>query len=100
MFPAGVPGVALYSDIAAISLAPANDLAESYVFTGIPTLSVLPPAQGEKVMAFGYASSSVITFVDNQPNLSLNPLTAPGTGHGSLSRTSRSRHAVVSVFSS
>jgi hypothetical protein len=69
----------LYSDIAAISLAPANELAESYVFTGKPTLSVLPPAQGENVTAFGYASSSVITFVDNQPNLSLNPLTAPGT---------------------
>jgi hypothetical protein len=69
----------LYSDIAAISLEPADDLAKSYVSTKLPTLSALPPAQGEKVTAFGYASSSVITLVDNQLNLALNPLTAPGT---------------------
>lgn len=72
----------LYSDIAAISLEPASDLAGSYVFTDIPTLSVLPPALGEKVTAFGYASSSVIAFADNKPILSLNPLTASGTVTG------------------
>ena len=69
----------LYSDIAAISLEPADDLAKSYVFTNLPMLSVLPPVKGEKVTAFGYALSSVVTLADNQLNFSLNPLTAPGT---------------------
>jgi hypothetical protein len=69
----------LYSDIAAISVEPAHDLAKSYAFTRLPTLSVLPPVQGEKVTAFGYASSSVVAMADDQLNLSLNPLTAPGT---------------------
>jgi hypothetical protein len=68
-----------YSDIAAISLEPADDLARSYVFPTMPTLSVLPPAQGEKVTAFGYAASSVVTLEGNQLSLSLDPLTAPGT---------------------
>ena len=69
----------LYSDIAAISLEPADDLAKSYVFERLPVLSVLPPVEGEKVTAFGYASSSVVTLMDDQLSLSLNPLTAPGT---------------------
>lgn len=68
----------LYSDIAAISLEPADDLAKSHVFNNLPVLSVLPPIQGENVTAFGYASSSVATLTDNQLSLSLNPLTAPG----------------------
>jgi V8-like Glu-specific endopeptidase len=69
----------LYSDIAAISLEPSDDLAKSYVFPKMPTLSVLPPKEGENVSAFGYASSSVISLEGNQLNLSLNPLTAAGT---------------------
>jgi hypothetical protein len=68
-----------YSDLAAISLEPTDDLSRSYVFTKIPTLSVLPPDKGEIITAFGYASSSVITLEGNQLNLSLDPRTAFGT---------------------
>ncbi|MDR5726966.1 MAG: serine protease [Terriglobia bacterium] len=68
-----------YSDLAAVSLEPADNLSKSYVFTKTPVLRVLPPDMGESVTAFGYASSSVITLEGNQLNLSLNPLTALGT---------------------
>jgi hypothetical protein len=67
-----------YSDIAAISLAPVDDLSRGYQFAKLPMLSVLPPTKGENVTAFGYAASSVLGEEGTQIKLALNPLSAPG----------------------
>ena len=66
------------SDIAAISLEPVNKLARRYDFTKRPTLNVLPPTVGERVMAVGYAASKVLDEDGEQMLLSLNPSTSAG----------------------
>ena len=48
-----------YSDLAVISIVPANDLAKSCPFPLMPNMDILPPAVGEGVAAFGYADTGV-----------------------------------------
>jgi hypothetical protein len=69
---------ASFTDIAFLTVLPANKLAESYSFTRLPMLSVLPPKIGERVTGFGYAASEVLTSDEIEIKLALHPSTTSG----------------------
>jgi hypothetical protein len=67
-----------YSDLALISVEPVDELAKTQQTLKTPILSILPPARGEKIAAFGYASTSTITEEGQQVKFGLNPSTSKG----------------------
>ena len=67
-----------HSDLAVITLEPADELSKDYQFTQVPTLSVLPPSKGEQIRACGFAASQVSGINGNRVELLLNPLSAAG----------------------
>lgn len=62
-----------YSDLAVISVVPVDDLAKAYTFSFLPRLHILPPPKGTKVVAFGFADTSVQAETDNQVKFRLQP---------------------------
>src|SRR5208282_4378466 len=92
MFAVGVPGhsaeralwaaskvaVCPYSDLALISVVPVDDLAKAQPTLGPLRMNILPPTKGEKIAAFGYASTSVVAEIGNQVTFQLNPSTSMG----------------------
>jgi hypothetical protein len=68
-----------YSDLALISVVPADDLAKAQPPLGPLRLNILPPIKGEKITAFGYASTSVVAEIGQQVEFQLNPSTSMGT---------------------
>jgi hypothetical protein len=68
-----------YSDVALISVVPVDDLAKAQPPLGPLRLSILPPAQGERIAAFGYASTGVVNEEGQQVEFRLNPSTSIGT---------------------
>lgn len=69
---------ARFTDIAFVSLTPANDLAKCYTWPSGLKLNLLPPTLGERVVGFGYAASGVEMFDAGQIRLALNPSTTGG----------------------
>lgn len=69
---------ARFTDIAFISLTPANDLAERYSWASRLKLNLLPPRVGERVVGFGYAASAVERADVGRVRLSLHPSTTGG----------------------
>ncbi len=69
---------ASFTDIAFLSVRPANELADAYQFSRLPMLSVLPPSVGTRVTGFGYAASEVLASDDAQIKLALHPTTTSG----------------------
>lgn len=69
---------ARFTDIAFLSLRPANEIAEGYQWHASPHLDLLPPAVGEQVVGFGYAASQVQLIEENQLRMTLNPTTTGG----------------------
>ena len=67
-----------YSDLALMSVVPVNELAKAQPELVAPPLRVLPPAKGEKIAAFGYASTSTISEEGLQLKFGLNPSTSEG----------------------
>jgi hypothetical protein len=67
-----------YSDLAVISVVPANDLAKSYPFPLMPHMDILPPAVGEEVAAFGYADTSVLSEDGDTVKFQPKPLSTIG----------------------
>jgi hypothetical protein len=67
-----------YSDLAVISVVPANDLAKSYPFPLMPYMDILPPAVGEEVAAFGYADTSVLSEDGDTVKFQPKPLSTIG----------------------
>jgi hypothetical protein len=68
-----------YSDLALISVVPVDELAKGQPPLRPLRLNILPPAKGEKIMAFGYASTSVAAETGQQVRFQLNPSTSMGT---------------------
>lgn len=68
-----------YSDLALISVTPVDDLAKAQPPLGPLRLNILPPSKGEKIAAFGYASTSVVAEIGQQLKFQLNPSTSMGT---------------------
>ena len=68
-----------YSDLALISVVPVNELAKAQPPLAPLRLSILPPIKGEKIVAFGFAATSVAAESGEQVKLDLNPSTAMGT---------------------
>ena len=68
-----------YSDVALISVVPVDELAKAQPPLGPLRLNILPPAKGEKIAAFGYASTGVVGENGLQVELRLNPSTSLGT---------------------
>jgi S1-C subfamily serine protease len=67
-----------YSDLALISVEPVDELAKAQQLLRAPTMSILPPAKGEKIAAFGYASTSTLTEDGQQVKFGLNPSSSMG----------------------
>jgi hypothetical protein len=68
-----------YSDLALISVVPVDDLAKAQPPLGSLRMSILPPTKGEKITAFGYASTSVVDENGQQMTFQLNPSISIGT---------------------
>ena len=68
-----------YSDLALISVVPVDDLAKAQPPLGPLRMNILSPVKGEKIAAFGYASTSVLTETAQQVKFQLNPSTSMGT---------------------
>jgi hypothetical protein len=67
-----------YSDLALISVVPVDDLAKAQSTLGPLRMNVLPPMKGEKIAAFGYASTSVVAEIGQRVTFQLNPSTSRG----------------------
>jgi hypothetical protein len=67
-----------YSDLALMSVVPVDELAKAQPELVAPPLRVLPPAKGEKIAAFGYASTITISEEGLQLKFGLNPSTSEG----------------------
>jgi hypothetical protein len=67
-----------YSDLALISVVPVNELAKTQPPLAPLRLSILPPTKGEKIAAFGFASTNVEAESGQQVKFDLNPSTATG----------------------
>jgi hypothetical protein len=67
-----------YSDLALISVVPVDELAKAQRSLRAPIMSVLPPAKGEKIAAFGFASTHIVREEGQQVEFGLNPITSPG----------------------
>jgi hypothetical protein len=67
-----------YSDLALISVVPVDDLAKAQPPLGPLRMNILPPTKGEKIAAFGYASTSVVAETGQQVTFQLNPCTSMG----------------------
>jgi hypothetical protein len=67
-----------YSDLALISVEPVDELAKEQQTLKAPILSILPPSKGEKIAAFGYASTSTVIEEGQQVKFGLNPTTSKG----------------------
>jgi hypothetical protein len=67
-----------YSDLAAISVVPVNDLAKSYPLPLMPHMDILPPVVGEEVAAFGYADTSVLSEDGDTVKFQPKPLSVIG----------------------
>jgi S1-C subfamily serine protease len=67
-----------YSDLALISVVPVDDLAKAQPELIAPPIRILPPAKGEKITAFGYASTSTILEEGLQLKFGLNPSLSEG----------------------
>lgn len=68
-----------YSDLALISVVPVDDLAKAQPQLGSLRMNILPPMKGEKITAFGYASTSVVDENGEQATFQLNPSISIGT---------------------
>jgi hypothetical protein len=68
-----------YSDLALISVVPVDDLAKAQPPLAPLHLNILPPTKGERIAAFGYASTSVVAETGQQVRCQLNPSTSMGT---------------------
>ncbi len=64
---------ARFTDIAFLSVDPANELAQSYVWDSRLKISLMPPTVGERVVGFGYASSQVDLYDGARMQMTLNP---------------------------
>jgi S1-C subfamily serine protease len=69
---------ARYTDIAFLSVTPANNLAEGYTWGSQLKLNLLPPTVGEQVVGFGHAASTVEMVEPTRMRLALNPSTTGG----------------------
>jgi Trypsin-like peptidase domain len=67
-----------FTDIAFVSVAPANPLAEQYAWPHRLALNLFPPAIGERVVGFGYAASQVERIEGGERRLALHPRTTGG----------------------
>jgi hypothetical protein len=67
-----------YSDLALVSVEPVDELAKAQQSVRAPIMSILPPAKGDKIAAFGYASTSTLSEQGQQVKFGLNPITSPG----------------------
>ena len=67
-----------YSDLALISVVPVNELAKTQPPLVPLRLNILPPMKGEKIAAFGYASTRVTAESGQQLKFQLNPSTSMG----------------------
>lgn len=68
-----------YSDLALISVVPVDDLAKAQPPLEPLRLNILPPNKGERIAAFGYASTSVVAETGQQVKFKLNPSISMGT---------------------
>ncbi len=68
-----------YSDLALISVEPVDELPKAQQTLKASILSILPPAKGEKIAAFGYASTGVVAETGQLVEFRLNPSTSIGT---------------------
>jgi hypothetical protein len=68
-----------YSDLALISVVPVNEPAKAQSPLAPLRLSILPPIKGEKIAAFGFASTCVAAESGQQVKFDLNPSTSMGT---------------------
>lgn len=67
-----------YSDLALISVEPVNELAKAQPHLAQLRLNVLPPAKGESLTGFGYASTTVAVESEQKLNFHLNPKVSTG----------------------
>lgn len=67
-----------YSDLALISVVPVDELAKAQKVVRVPIMSILPPVKGEKIAAFGYASTQTVKEEAEQVAFGLNPRTSQG----------------------
>ena len=67
-----------YSDLALMSVEPVDELAKAQPPFGPLPLNILPPMTGEKIQAFGYASTSTVTEEGLQVKFHLNPSSTAG----------------------
>jgi len=67
-----------YSDLALISVVPVNEVAKAQPPLAPLRLSILPPIKGERIAAFGFASTSITADSGLQVTFGLNPSTAMG----------------------
>jgi len=68
-----------YSDMALISVVPVDDLAKAQPPLRPLRMDILPPAVGEKIVAFGYASTRIVDEIGQEVEFELNPSTSMGT---------------------
>ena len=67
-----------YSDLALISVVPVDDLAKAQPPLSPLRMHILPPAKGEKIAAFGYASTRVVDEIGHKVEFELNPSMSKG----------------------
>lgn len=68
-----------YSDLVLISVVPVDDLAKAQSPLRPLSMNILPPAKGEKITAFGYASTRIVDEIGQKIEFELNPSVSMGT---------------------
>lgn len=68
-----------YSDLVLISVLPVDDLAKAQQPLRPLRMDILPPAKGEKITAYGYASTRIVNEVGHKVEFELNPSISMGT---------------------
>lgn len=68
-----------YSDLVLISVVPVDDLAKAQPPLRPLRMDILPPTKGQKITAFGYASTRVVDEIGQKVEFELNPSISIGT---------------------
>jgi hypothetical protein len=61
-------------------------------------MKVLPPVEGERIAAFGFASTQILKEGGQQVEFGVNPITSPGVVTGVFPGVTRQRATFVSEF--
>jgi hypothetical protein len=78
MWAASKVSVSPYSDLALISVVPVDEAAKAQRPVRPLAMNVLPPVEGERIAAFGFASTQILKEGGQQVEFAVNPITSPG----------------------